>query len=412
MKEKDSIFTIMSFDDKYDRVYHQAIKPAVENCGYRCVRADDDPGPANIPANIVREIIKAKYVIADVSKYSPNVFYELGISHCIDNKTIIIKSGNKNLPFDLGGFRIISYAINRNSLRLLLNDLERAIHSLESSGTELPNNLVQDAGRDYFDLRKKILDNLKEISEEKKRARKFNKYLALQNKGEKHDNRLVANKIVSNIIKLLPSNKRPLLVCITGSGAIGKSTFSNLIAECLHSRYKKKYSIQILPTDSYQLSRAERIKRNIIGFDPRSHNLDRLRSDVEKLLNNKKIEVKPYDHTTGKHYPKRTIKSSDILILEGVYSFYPTIAPLCPKLKYYIYANKSQAKELKFIADFTERDYDIQKAFRHSEAEYEAYEFHILPFLKLADNVILVDEYWKYNGPYPPERTMKQLSKK
>ena len=139
------------------------------------------------------------------------------------------------------------------------------------------------------------------------------------------------------------------------------------------------------------------------SFDPRSHKLDELVSDLEKLMKKEPIYVSPYDHKTGGRLKRRKISPSHILILEGVYAFYPLIAPMNLGLKYYIYAHKNQAKELKFIADFTERGYDIQTALEHADAEYNAYETHILPFLRLADFIIEVDQYWKYKGPYPVE---------
>lgn len=395
-------FVIMSFNDKYDRVYHQAIKSALEKCGYRCVRADDDPGPANIPANIVREIISSDVVVADISEDSPNVFYELGISHCIGNKTITITSNIENLPFDISVFRVISYKIERDGLRLLSNDIEQAVRELEASKMEFPNNLVQEAGRDFFDLRKKICENLEEIAKERRRTEAYVEFS--KRKGEHQDNTTIADKVVAQITHFMPGVSGCLLVSIAGSGAIGKSTFAQLIAERIRILHKDKFSVDILPTDSYQLARSERILKNLIGFDQKSHNLDRLTNDVETLVTKKKeVYVTPYDHHTGGHFPPRKVVPSDILILEGVYSFYPLLAPLNRGLRYYIFADKHKAKELKFIADFTERGYDVQTAFAHADAEYTAYETYILPYLKLADYVIVVDEYWKYTGPFPQE---------
>ncbi|MHB8104173.1 MAG: uridine kinase family protein [Dehalococcoidales bacterium] len=401
--KKGFIFTVMSFDVDYDKVYHQAIKPAITECGYKTIRADDTPGPANAQSEIVRAIIKADYIIAEISEHSPNVFYELGISHCVNNKTIIITTDTKEIPFDLGVSRVIPYSATRDGLRLLKSDLERAIHSLESRNIEIPNNLVQEAGQEYFDLRKKIVDNLKEIEQEKGRIQKLYDYWMLKKNNRKQNNIKVADKIVTNIVNSLSTQNKPLLICLAGSGAIGKSTFAKLIARRLRALHKNKYTVQVLPTDSYQLSRAEREAQNIIGFDEKSHRLDKLRDDVENILRGNTIKIQPYDHTTGKYSSPKKISPSDVLILEGVYSFYPTIIPLCHQHRYYIFANKHQAKELKFIADFTERGYDIQQAFRHADEEYNAYENHILPYLKLADWVIVVDEYWKYKDPVPPE---------
>lgn len=401
-------FVIMSFGDEYDRVYHQGIKPALEEeCGYTCVRADDDPGPAHIPAEIIRHIISADVVVADISENSPNVFYELGVSHCVGNKTITITSKVEELPFDISVFRAISYSMERDALQLLSFRLVRAVRDLESGGMELPNNLAQEAGRDYFDLRKKICENLEAIAEERRRTKVFAQFIG--RKGELQDNTPVADKVVEQVLaRFRPGTAGCLLVSIAGSGAIGKSTFAELVAERIRTLHKNKYSVDILPTDSYMLARSERTLRNIIGNQPESYDLDQLAKDAEALVNGEEVYVTPYDHGTGKHLPPKKVVPSDILILEGIYSFYPLIAPLNKGLRYYIFADKHQAKELKFIADFTERGYDVQTAFANADAEYNTYEAHILPFLKLADYVIKLDQYWKYDGPFPQKYPMQR----
>lgn len=75
-------FVIMSFKDEYERVYHQAIRPALAELDFACLRADENPLPANVPSEIIRALVSADLIIADISDPSPNVFYELGVSHC------------------------------------------------------------------------------------------------------------------------------------------------------------------------------------------------------------------------------------------------------------------------------------------------------------------------------------------
>lgn len=396
-------FVIMSFDEKYDRVYHQAIKPAIENRGYECIRSDDKVGPANLPFEIIKEIIESEIIVADISELSPNVFYELGVSHCIGNKTITITSDLKKVPFDIKVFRVISYQKDDQAhFRLLKNDIEAAIRNIEKQRKEIPNNLVQEAGREYFDLRKQIIHNLESLSNERERIKAFASFS--DKNGKLQDNTDVADKIVSYFTRLLLSVTKRLVVCICGSGAIGKSIFSRLLAERINENNNGKYRADILPTDSYMLSRADRLSKNIQGFMPESHNLKKLVEDVSNLIDGKEIVVTPYNHETGKHDPEKQVLPTDIIILEGIYSFYPSIAPLSSAVRYFIYADKHKAKELKFIADLTKRGYDVQTAFAHSDKEYSAYETYILPYLKIADFVINVDEYWKYNCPLPSDR--------
>ena len=395
----------MSFNDQFDRVYHQAIKPAVEQCGYDCSRADKNIGPSNVPAEIIREIVAADLVIADVSEASPNVFYELGVSHSVGNKTVTIAMEAESLPFDIKTFRATIYKQDHEGLRLLQSDITNTIKIMETTQGAVPNNLVQEAGRDYFDLRSKVVENLESIKKQRRRLELYSEFLKRKDACELSDNSDVADRIVGQITPYFAGRRNnPILVCLAGPGAIGKSTFANVLAGRFSDLYASKYKVQVLPTDSYQMPRAERVLKNIIGYDHRSHRLEQMCEDIDTLIRGDSISIAPYDHTTGKPLVSFTIMPCDLLILEGVYSFYPTVAIQSPSLRYYIYANKHQAKELKFIADFMERGYDIQTAFSHSGKEYEAYEEHILPLARLADHVIEMDEYWKYKGPTLTER--------
>lgn len=392
-------FVIISFQENYDHVYSFAIERALRDKGYSCSRVDENKKPANIQAEIIRNIIDSDIIVADVSENSPNVFYELGISHSVGNKTIVITSKDVNkLPFDMTGFRVIEYRKDRLGLRLLKADLGEAVKLVETRKPGIPSNLVQEAGQYFFDQRKKIDENLTAIAEDRKRTQAYAQFM--KRKSKHQDNKEVADEIIGEILNRDPRRRNRLLVSITGAGAVGKSTFSRLLARRLR-KVHKEISVDVLSTDSYQLSRGERIDKNIIGFFPQAHDLEALTKDVEKLAAGKEIKVRPYDHKTGSHGRRKTIKPSDVLILEGVYSFYPLIAPHGHGLRYYIFADKHQAKELKFMADFMERGYNIQTAFTHADKEYRAYENHILPFLKLADFVISIDDYWKYKGPYP-----------
>jgi uridine kinase len=397
---KKQLFVIMSFNNKYDQVYHQSIKQAASKCGYECIRADDRPGPGNIPSEIIKSILGAPIVLADISEPSPNVFYELGVSHCTGNKTITITSNIDQTPFDIAAYRAIRYTSSTDGLRLLAVDIENAIRSLEAGGLDFPNNLPQEAGRDFFDLKSRILQELAGIEQQRRRVTAFAEFL---NKGVTlHDNNNAADAVAAQIYRQLPGDHGCRLASITGPGAIGKSTFSQRVATRFRERYGERISIDVLPTDSYVLSRAERIAKNIIGSNPKSHRLDKMTEDVQRLIVSREpVEVTPYDHSTGGYLPERTVHPSDVILLEGVYSFLPALSPLNRGLKYYIYADKDKAKELKFIADCTVRGYDIQTAFAHAEAEYQSYELHILPLLRLADYIIEVDEYWQYLPPKP-----------
>lgn len=391
-------FVIMSFDQKYDDVFHRCIKPAFVECGYDCNRADKSLGTENIPHRVILDIINADIVLADLSGNSPNVFYELGVSHSIANKTLTIISEDERILFDISTFRTLKYNRTPDGYRLLTFDL---IERIRNFNRENMVNLVQEAGRDYFDLRKKIEDKLQELNEEINRAQEFSSAVAKQFPPQ--NNSPVAQTITGHVADLRHRYPgRVILVSICGSGASGKSTFSKLLKENIENSLR--VSVSILATDSYMLSRADRIEQDLIGFDPRANDLEQFFQDVNSLIENRAIKIRPYNHKTGEHEAETRIEPADVIILEGIYSFFPELNNLGAKqLKYFLYADKHKAKELKFISDIKERGHSIYKALQHAVPEYSAYETYVLPHIKLADYIIRLSGYWQFNLPEKKE---------
>lgn len=81
-------FVVMGFGKKtdyqtgrvldLDKSYKNIIKPAALAAGYECIRADEIQHSANINVPMYRQLLNADVVIADVSAYNANAFYELG----------------------------------------------------------------------------------------------------------------------------------------------------------------------------------------------------------------------------------------------------------------------------------------------------------------------------------------------
>lgn len=111
MSPSESIaFVIMPFADEYSASFRDVIRPAVERAGMRCVRADQDP-QGDILTMMFERIFDSPVLIADISGSNPNVFYELGVSHCVGAKTVTVcrEDFMDHVPFDLGTYRILVY---------------------------------------------------------------------------------------------------------------------------------------------------------------------------------------------------------------------------------------------------------------------------------------------------------------
>jgi hypothetical protein len=88
---------------------YSVIKPVLETAEfhYRVKRADEDADPGMIGNQMITDIINADLVVADLTDLNPNAFYELGIRHSAQGKTIHIAREGTTLPFDNVAHRTI-----------------------------------------------------------------------------------------------------------------------------------------------------------------------------------------------------------------------------------------------------------------------------------------------------------------
>lgn len=136
-------FVLMPFKDDLKQVYWQAIKPACETAGFIARRADELVGPFNIHRDIITHIFVSDVIIADLYGWNPNVFYEMGVAHAIDNKTIMIIQEGNELPFDIGNYRCIFYTPSLDGLENLTHRLVKYLETVEI-WRQQPTNPVQD----------------------------------------------------------------------------------------------------------------------------------------------------------------------------------------------------------------------------------------------------------------------------
>jgi len=115
-------FVVMGFGKKtdfetgrvldLDKTYHNVIKPAVEELGIECIRADEIVHSGVIDVPMYEYLLKADIVIADLSAANRNAYYELGVRHVLKPHTtvIIAEDGTKPpFPFDVNHILIQPY---------------------------------------------------------------------------------------------------------------------------------------------------------------------------------------------------------------------------------------------------------------------------------------------------------------
>src|SRR4051812_4881326 len=85
-----------------DKTFKNIIEPAFTELDFVCYRASDIQHSGVIDVPMYENILKADFVVADLTTLNPNVLYELGIRHAVKkNTTIVISDKSLKYPFDL-----------------------------------------------------------------------------------------------------------------------------------------------------------------------------------------------------------------------------------------------------------------------------------------------------------------------
>lgn len=108
-RERAKVFVVMQFTPPYNELYRDVIVPVCNELGLDTVRSDETYRPGLIIADIAREIVEAKLIIAEVTPANPNVYYEVGYAHALNKPTILIAEKTTQLPFDVSPFRVLFY---------------------------------------------------------------------------------------------------------------------------------------------------------------------------------------------------------------------------------------------------------------------------------------------------------------
>jgi hypothetical protein len=109
--EPNLVFVIMPFSDELDDAY-MAIKDECSRQGLETKRVDDNVGAGLIIVEITELIEDAEFIICDLTKERPNVYYELGYAHGIGNQPLdlfLIAREGTVLHFDIAPYRVHYY---------------------------------------------------------------------------------------------------------------------------------------------------------------------------------------------------------------------------------------------------------------------------------------------------------------
>ncbi len=125
-RRADLIFVLTPFHDQL-RDEFEAIVQVGQELGFTVSRGDEKATPGDIFPQLLRLIVQARVIIANISGRNPNVFYELGIAHALDKPVVLISQSSVDIPFDVRAKQIVFYSSNDDLREKLATTLARVL---------------------------------------------------------------------------------------------------------------------------------------------------------------------------------------------------------------------------------------------------------------------------------------------
>ena len=191
-------------------------------------------------------------------------------------------------------------------------------------------------------------------------------------------------KILDEAIKVgdvYSLSNKPLSVCIAGDSGVGKDTLANEIANLFAQQ-----EVALLLGDDYHLyERGETSWLSTTHLSLEANDLDAMGRDFQKLLKRESVFVKHYDHAVGRFTLPRKIKSSQLILVNGLH------AHLIPgnqltDLRVFLSMEEGLRIKLKIERDKTQRKQIDENQIRSSiAARVPHYEKYVKPQSVTAD---------------------------
>lgn len=128
--EEGLVFVIMPLaGQEMDDVY-SAIRDECARLSLRALRVDENTGSGIVLGEITELIERAEFLVCDMSRERPNVYYELGYAHGVGNEALdilLIAREGTALHFDIAPLRVQFYRTTEHLRGILATQLAAMI---------------------------------------------------------------------------------------------------------------------------------------------------------------------------------------------------------------------------------------------------------------------------------------------
>lgn len=111
--DENKAFIVMRFssNDENDHAFKYGIRPALEELGLDCTRADSTINSGPLLKKIWQSIERSRFIIAKVDAKNLNVYFELGLAMGLDKSVLLISEEDLvlELPSDLRNWECLTY---------------------------------------------------------------------------------------------------------------------------------------------------------------------------------------------------------------------------------------------------------------------------------------------------------------
>ncbi|MGE7665819.1 hypothetical protein ACQKMN_08860 [Ureibacillus composti] len=151
-----------------DTVLEFIIEPVCEELGFKVARVDKLYSVDRIDNTIYEHLTKADLVIADMSDYNPNAFYEMGFRHALGKPLVPIMVEGTKIPFDVANLRTITYVTNdlkkaNEAKKRLKETITSFTFKEKDTEQETTESFTEQANNNVVPYLLNIQDNLAEL---------------------------------------------------------------------------------------------------------------------------------------------------------------------------------------------------------------------------------------------------------